>query len=123
MPRAARFPYLLLALLIGLQSSLAASNAPLFSATPRHLPFIVEICTEAGLQLVDLGGEGAPAGHQHADSCPICCPQPTALPPAPIILLAPAETPLMHRCPACDRRAPREAASPPYGSRAPPNPA
>jgi len=115
-----RLPCLLLALLIGLQGSLAAGHALHLSATPRHLPFIVEICTEAGLQLVDLGGEGSPAGHEHAGFCPICCAQPQALPPTPITLVAPAETPIAHRRDASDGRVPREAASPPYVSRAPP---
>jgi hypothetical protein len=118
--RIARLPCLLMALLIGLQGSLAAGHALLLSATPRHQPFIVEICTSAGLQRVDLGGEGTPAGHGHAGFCPICCAQPLALPPAPIALAGPAEAPIAHRHAARDGRMPREAASPPYVSRAPP---
>jgi len=75
MSRGLRLLRLLLALVLCLQSSLAAAHCLRMASTPQHKAFHVEICTADGIVVMDLGGAGdqdAPPGHDHAGFCLAC---------------------------------------------------
>lgn len=118
----ARLLRLLLALVLCLQSGLAAAHCLRMAGAPSHQAFHVEICTADGIVLMDLGGtdQDTPAGHDHAGFCLAChgLPQmvlaePTSVPlPASRPAAAPEATP--------EALAPLGARAPPYASRAPP---
>jgi len=106
---------LLLALVLCLQSGLAAAHCLRIAGAPPHQAFHVEICTSEGIVLMDLGGadQDVPAGHDHAGFCLACHGLPQ------MVLAEPANVPL----PASRRAAAPQAtpeALPPLGARAPP---
>jgi hypothetical protein len=123
MLRRARLLRVLLALVLCLQSGLAAAHCLRFAAAPAHQAFHVEICTSEGIMLMDLGGtsdQDAPFGHDHAGFCLAChglpqmvLPEPASVPlPVSGLTAAPQATP--------EALPPLGARAPPYASRAPP---
>lgn len=119
----ARLLRLLLALVLCLQSGLAAAHCLRLAAAPAHKAFHVEICTSEGIVLMDLGGtsdQDAPSGHDHAGFCLACHGLPQ------LVLAEPASVPLPVSRPAAAPQAtpealpPLGARAPPYASRAPP---
>lgn len=119
----ARLLRLLLALVLCLQSGLAAAHCLRLAAAPAHKAFHVEICTADGIVLMDLGGasdQDAPAGHDHAGFCLACHGLPQ------MVLAEPASVPLpVSRLVAAPQATPEAlpplgARAPPYASRAPP---
>ena len=118
----ARLLRLLLALVLCLQSGLAAAHCLRLAAAPAHKAFHVEICTSEGIVLVDLGGAGhdVPSGHDHAGFCLACHGLPQ------MVLAEPTSVPLPVSRPAAAPQAtpealpPLGARAPPYASRAPP---
>lgn len=124
----ARLLRLLLALLLCLQSGLAAAHclrlaAPqLPSPAAQHAPFQLEICTADGLAVSDLGGtdHGAPVGHDHAGFCLACHGLPQIVLPAPVAVPLPLARPVAAPQAAADAVPPHGARAPPYSCRAPP---
>jgi hypothetical protein len=123
MLRRARLLRVLLALVLCLQSGLAAAHCLRFAAAPAHQAFHVEICTSEGIMLMDLGGtsdQDAPFGHDHAGFCLACHGLPQ------LVLAEPASVPLpvsgLTAAPQATPEAlpPLGARATPYASRAPP---
>jgi hypothetical protein len=119
----ARLLRLLLALVLCLQSGLAAAHCLRFAAAPAHQALHVEICTAEGIVLMDLGGtsdQDAPFGHDHAGFCLACHGLPQ------LVLAEPASVPLpvsgLTAAPQATPEAlpPLSARATPYASRAPP---
>jgi len=123
MPRGLRHLRLLLALVLCLQSSLAAAHCLRLATPPQHAAFHVEICTAAGIVTMDLGGADheAPAGHASPGFCVACHGLPKAALPEPSATPHPAGRPFAtarHAAPVA--APPLGARAPPYISRAPP---
>lgn len=118
----ARLLRLLLALVLCLQSSLAAAHCLRMAGAPAHTAFHVEICTAEGIVLMDLGGadQDAPSGQNHAGFCLACHALPQMLLAEPVSVPLPASRPaaVPHATP--EALPPFGARAPPYASRAPP---
>jgi hypothetical protein len=123
MLRGLRLLRLLLALVLCLQSSLAAAHCLRMASAPQHKAFHVEICTADGIVVMDLGGasdQDAPHDHHQAGFCLAChglpqvvLPEPPAVPmPAERIVAAPHARP--------EATLPLGARAPPYQPRGPP---
>jgi hypothetical protein len=116
MLRGVRLLRVLLALVLCLQSGLAAAHCLRLAAAPAHQALHVEICTAEGIVLMDLGGtsdQDAPSGHDHAGFCLACHGLPQ------MVLAEPASVPLPVSRPVAAPQATPEAL-PPFGARAPP---
>jgi hypothetical protein len=126
MSRGLRHLRLLLALVLCLQSSLAAAHCLRLATAPHpapHTAFHVEICTAEGLVVMDLGGAAdhqMPSGHEHSGFCVACHGLPQAVLPEPPAVPIPAERPVATRLAAPEAAPPLGARAPPYISRAPP---
>lgn len=123
MPRGQSLLRLLLALVLCLQSSLAAAHCLRLATAPQHTAFHVEICTADGIVVMDLGGAAdhqMPSGHEHSGFCVACHGLPQAVLPEPPAVPIPAERPVATRHAAPEAAPPLGARAPPYISRAPP---
>ena len=123
MSRGLRLLRLLLALVLCLQSSLAAAHCLRMTSAPQHKAFHVEICTAEGIVVVNLGGAGdqdAPHDHDHAGFCLACHGLPQVVLPEPPAVPLPTERPVVASHVPPEALPPLGARAPPYGSRAPP---
>ena len=123
MSRGQRLLRLLLALVLCLQSSLAAAHCLRMASAPQHKAFHVEICTADGIVVMDLGGasdQDAPQGHDHAGFCLACHGLPQAvLPDLPSVPM-PTERAVAAPPARPEATLPLGARAPPYQPRGPP---
>jgi cytochrome c553 len=123
MPQAVRLLRVLLALVLCLQSGLAAAQCLRLAAAPAHKAFHVEICTSEGIVLMDLGGtsdQDAPSGHDHAGFCLACHGLPETVLPEPASVPLPVSRPVAAPRAASKATPPVGARAAPYAPRAPP---
>ena len=123
MLRGLRLLRLLIALVLCLQSSLAAAHCLRMAGASQHKPFHVEICTADGIVVMDLGGAGdqdAPHGHDHAGFCLACPGLPQVLLPDPPAVPMPTERAIAAPQARPEARLPLGARAPPYQPRGPP---
>jgi cytochrome c553 len=123
MPQAVRLLRVLLALVLCLQSGLAAAQCLRLAAAPAHKAFHVEICTSEGIVLMDLGGtsdQDAPSGHDHAGFCLACHGLPQTVLPEPASVPLPVSRPVAAPRAASKATPPVGARAAPYAPRAPP---
>jgi hypothetical protein len=123
MLRSVRVLRVLLALVLCLQSGLAAAHCLRLAVAPAHEAFHVEVCTSEGIVLMDLGGtsdQDAPVGQDHAGFCLACHGLPQMVLTEPASVLLPVSRPVAAPRAIPEATPPPGAPGLPYASRAPP---